>query len=162
MPRCIFHQPGTPYRGHVLSKYTDRNIHPHFGAYAGFTVAAAHKTLEGIIAQIPFRILLAAPDDCLSQLKLFLADNGFVHPFDDDPFLFLLRNSFPRTYAAGFSLVADRCPCVNIAGQEFVDHRCRPAYLVAHIAEFLLVRMFAFEILPGRRDIIIVQTESNL
>jgi len=160
MPRCIFHQPGTPYRGHVLSKYTlISELSPGKGA---FTVAAAHKTLEGIIAQIPFRILLAAPDDCLSQLKLFLADNGFVHPFDDDPFLFLLRNSFPRTYAAGFSLVADRCPCVNIARQDLVDHRGRPAYLFAHAAILLLVRMFAFEILPGRRDIIIVQTESNL
>ena len=113
MPRCIFHQPGNPYRGHALSGYTDRNIHliselsPGKGAFA---VAATHKTFEGIIAQIPFGILLAAPDDCLSQLKLFLADNRFVHPFDDDPVLFLLRNSFPRTYAAGFSLVADRCP----------------------------------------------------
>ena len=134
-------------------------LSPGKGAFA---VAAAHKTLEGIIAQIPFGILLTAPDDCLSQLKLFLADNRFVHPFDDDPVLFLLRNSFPRTYAAGFSLVADRCPSVNITRQDLVDHRGCPAYLFAHATILLLVRMFVFEILPGRRDVIIVQAKGNL
>ena len=39
-----------------------------------------------------FGFPLAASDHCLSQLKFFLADNSFVHTFNDDPILLILSN----------------------------------------------------------------------
>ena len=65
-------------------------LSPGKGAFA---VAAAHKTFEGIIAQIPFGILLAAPDNSLSQLKLILADNGFVHSLNNNPVFLILSDA---------------------------------------------------------------------
>ena len=55
-----------------------------------FAVAAAHKALEWVMVRVPFGLLSASPDDGLCQLELFFADNGFVHPFDNNPVLFLL------------------------------------------------------------------------
>ena len=60
-----------------------------------FAVAAAHKTLERIIVRVAFWLLYTAPDNCLSQFKLFLADNGFVHPLNNNPVFLFQPDSFP-------------------------------------------------------------------
>ena len=51
---------------------------------------------------------------------------------------------------------------INIAGDYLVNHRCRPAYLFAHPAELILVRMVTSEILSRRRDVILIQTKCDL
>ena len=125
-------------------------------------VPAADLTLEGIFLMLPYWLFLAASDDGLCQLKLFFADNGLVHPIDDNPVFLLLCNALACSDTTGLPLVSHGCAGVDIADQQLVDHSSCPAYFLAHPAELLFVGMLGAEILSRRRGVVIIQAKGNL
>ena len=58
--------------------------------------------------------------------------------------------------------MADQRSGVNEILEDVIDHRSFPADFLAHPAEFLLVGMLALEVLPRRRDAVIIQAAGDL
>ena len=58
--------------------------------------------------------------------------------------------------------MADQRSGINGVFEDLVDHHGFPTDFLAHVMELLLVGMFAFEVLPRRRDAVIIQAAGNL
>ena len=58
--------------------------------------------------------------------------------------------------------MADQRSGINGVFENLVDHHGFPTDFLAHVMELLLVRVLAFEVLPRRRDAVIIQAASNL